>query len=136
MTESATKESLAGLSIDDKFTVLKSMIGADRKAAEMTDSGLADDIVMLRKFKKLVENREKLLSTIVKGRHEQSFKEACLGEDDIYTIKGVTTQGLRLKEVTQTRLDSDKIREDESEEWIEEHSKTITFLQLDVLKED
>lgn len=121
-------------SLPEKVLTLKMFCNYDEPAAKMTDAQLVDDIVDLRQFKKIVEAREKLLGTILKGRYESQIAQIVDLDKQFVHVAG-TRNKVTVKNVVQTRLDTESIKQDMDEDWISEHSKNIEFLQIDVAKD-
>ncbi len=86
----------------------------------MSDKQLVDALGELRETIKTWSAQEKYFSTALKAR----FPTGGMAEGATYNVS-VTEQ-------SQSRLDTDKIRKDMSLEWIEEHSKSISFQKLSV----
>lgn len=118
----------------EKLTTLKMFCNYEDPAAKMTDSQLVDDIVDLRQFKKIIEAREKLLGTILKGRYEAQIAAVQDMDKKFANVSGFTNK-VTIKNVIQVRLDTEAIKNDMDEDWISEHSKIIEFLQIDVAKD-
>jgi hypothetical protein len=122
------------LTLTEKLAVLEELCNFGESAAKMSDAQLADEIVDLRQFKKIIEAREKLLCTILKGRYEAQIAAIQDLDKKFVRVEGLHNKVI-IKTVVQTRLDTEAIKNDMDEDWISEHSKTIEFLQIDVVKD-
>lgn len=103
------------------------IVGFVMKPAELSEPELIDQIAELRKLKSTVERREKLLVEALKGRNKQF--EWITPETGEVILKGNHSVALPTL-VIQRRLDTDSLREEFGEDWMEEHSKSISFIQI------
>jgi hypothetical protein len=103
------------------------------KPSALSDPQLVDQIAELRQIKATLEKREKVLAEAFKSRHEQFAwitpeTEAVQYPGNHYIC--VPTL------VVQKRLDTEGLRESFGDDWMEEHSKTISFIQMRFNKAD
>lgn len=122
-------EELFNLSYKDKSQVLKGLFGHNRAAADFPSDKIVDQVLELRKAKSLIESREKLLVEILKGRFEPEIKRVQETLEP-FLLQGRDSLGLNAIWVSQQRLDTTAIKEEMGEEWTEEHSKTVEFVQF------
>jgi hypothetical protein len=107
--------------------------------ASMEDGEMADLMVYLRELKKLAEDREKVLSGILQHRHrdelnnlKSAYEEK--GEKEYLAVKGDCTPGITFEYVVQQRLNTEALKTEFGEEWLEEHKSPTTFFQGKVNK--
>ena len=97
------------------------------KPSSLSEAQLIDQIAELRQTKATLEKREKLLVEALKSRHKNfewitpETGEVIL-EGSRFLCKPVL--------VIQRRLDTESLREEFGEDWMEEHSKSISFIQM------
>lgn len=131
MTVSLEKpdEELFNLSYKDKSQVLKELFGHNRAAADFPSDKIVDQVLELRKSKSLLEAREKLLMEILKGRFATEI-EKMQETLEPFVLQGKDSLGLNAIWVSQQRLDIAAIKEEMGEDWVEEHGKTVEFVQF------
>lgn len=97
------------------------------KPANLGEATLVDQIAELRQIKSTLEKREKLLMEALKSRHNQFA-------DYTPETPQMVLEGHRFKctpiVVVQKRLDTESLREEFGDDWMESHSKTIQFVQM------
>ena len=127
-------EQLQELTMSDKRKVVSEMFGFMEVPKNLLPEALVDNIVELRALKSMVEAREKLLTNVLKTRFEDDL-EGLEPENCELPISGNKTAGLLAIKVWQRRLDTEAIEQEMGADWVEEHKKTIDFVQFRVAKE-
>lgn len=121
--------------IQDDWSFLKSELLFDRAPATIPTGEMVDLIVWIREFKSSLEAREKLLNGVLQTRLKGSldvlkseYDEK--GNQDCYVeVKGLLSKGVNYTYVVQRRLDTESLKEEFGEEWLEDHKKPIDFFQ-------
>jgi hypothetical protein len=98
------------------------------KPSAFQEEDLIDSIADIRGIIKTLEKREKVLSEAFKSRHK-NFDWVKPDQVEPFSITGhkyICTPIM----VVQHRLDTEGLRAEFGDSWMEEHSKTIQFIQL------
>lgn len=98
------------------------------KPASLTEEDLVDQIATLRRIGSVLEKREKLLSEAFRARNKD-FEWVQPDQPEPVTITGKAYICHPIK-VIQKRLNTEAIKEEMGENWVEEHTKEISFVQL------
>ncbi len=121
--------------IQDDWSFLKTELLFDRAPATIPTGELVDNIVWIREFKSALEAREKLLNGVLQTRLKGSLDVLKTeydekGNQDCYVeVKGLLSKGVNYTYVVQRRLDTEGLKEEFGEEWLEDHKKPIDFFQ-------
>lgn len=121
--------------IQDDWSFLKSELLFDRAPASIPTTEMVDLIVWIREFKSALEAREKLMNGVLQTRLGAALKVLKTeydekGNQDCYVeVKGLLSKGVNYIYVIQRRLDTEGLKEEFGEEWLEDHKKPIEFFQ-------
>lgn len=121
--------------IQDDWSFLKSELLFDRAPATIPTTEMVDLIVWIREFKSVLEAREKLMNGVLQTRLGSALKVLKSeydekGNQDCYVeVKGLLSKGVNYTYVVQRRLDTESLKEEFGEEWLEDHKKPIDFFQ-------
>lgn len=121
--------------IQDDWSFLKTELLFDRAPATIPTTEMVDLIVWIREFKSALEAREKLLNGVLQTRLGAALKVLKSeydekGNQDCYVeVKGLLSKGVNYTYVVQRRLDTESLKEEFGEEWLEDHKKPIDFFQ-------
>ena len=85
-----------------------------------TPEGLTDQLGKIRQEIKVLEKEKDLLSEALKGRARGLEQNGFVGEEYYSEIVEMSRSG----------LDTDRIKADMGEEWVEQYTKTTTYTQI------
>ena len=106
----------------------------NKKTGAMSRIELVDSMYKLRIAAKILTAREKLISESLKASMQADL-DRLDSEHPELEVAGGSTPGFKATRIWQKRLDTDRIKAEMGDDWVETHQKEVDFIQFKSLKE-